>query len=195
MPDVVLLTARSTAAVVDELVARLAAAPAPAAGPRVVAVDGRSGSGKTDLAAALAGRTGAVVVHLDDLYPGWSGLAAGVRRLGLVLDGLRSGAPTTHPVWDWERGAYAREVALPRSGTVVVEGVGAGCARPVDLLVHLGADPGLRRARALGRDGEVFAPHWEDWAAQEEELFRRHPVRPDVVLTSATAPGGVPAWG
>ena len=193
MPDVV-LTGRSTADVVDGLAARLAAVVAPGAGPRVVAVDGRSGTGKTDLAAALARRTGAAVVHLDDLYPGWSGLAAAVELLGEVLDGLRSGAPASHPVWDWARGAYVREVALPTSGTVVVEGVGAGCARPVDLLVRLEADAELRRARALARDGETFAPHWDAWAAQEAELFSRERFRPDVVLSSATAVGGEPLW-
>ncbi|MFC6235722.1 hypothetical protein ACFPZL_11580, partial [Leucobacter soli] len=26
----------------------------------------------------------------------------------------------------------------------------------------------LRRQRALARDGEIFAPHWDSWAAQEE---------------------------
>src|SRR5690606_18988766 len=57
------------------------------AGPPVlVGVDGRSGAGKTDLAAAAArllDRSGhaARVVHLEDLYPGWSGLAAALPRL------------------------------------------------------------------------------------------------------------------
>jgi len=193
VPDVV-LTARSTADVVEELSALLAATPAPAAGPVLVAVDGRSGAGKTDLARELARRCEASVVHMDDLYPGWSGLAAAVDLLGTVLDRLRSGAATTHPVWDWAAGAYTGEVDLPRSGIVVVEGVGAGCARPVDLLVWLEADADVRRDRALTRDGATFAPHWEDWAAQEAELFSRSTSHPDVVCTSDTAPGGRPTW-
>ncbi|WP_432563270.1 nucleoside/nucleotide kinase family protein [Kineococcus sp. SYSU DK003] len=188
------LTLRSTAAVVDEVVALLAAVPVPPAGPTVVAIDGRSGSGKTDLAAALAARTGASVVHMDDLYPGWDGLAAGVELLGGVLAGLRSGAPTTRPVWDWTRQRYTREVPLPTHGVLVVEGVGAGCAGAVDLLVELVAGPALRRDRALARDGATFAPHWESWAAQETELFAREPLRPDVVFTSDTGAGGDPAW-
>jgi uridine kinase len=193
VPDVV-LTARSTTDVVGELAARLAGTPAPAAGPRLVAVDGRSGSGKTDLAAVLAERVGAVVVHMDDLYPGWSGLSAAVDLLATVVDGLRTGAVTTHPVWDWTVGAYAREVELPRDGVVVLEGVGSGCARPVDLLVHLDADPDVRRERALTRDGETFAPHWEAWAAQERDLFSRKSSNPDVVLVSDTTAGGEPVW-
>jgi uridine kinase len=190
----VVLTARSTTDVVDELVALLAATPVPPAGPVVVAVDGRSGSGKTDLADVLAVRVGAVVVHMDDLYPGWSGLAASVRLLGRVLDGLRSGASSTHPVWDWAAAAYTREVVLPRAGIVVVEGVGSGCARPVDLLVRLEADPDVRRDRALTRDGATFEAHWDEWAAQEAELFSHEPFRADVVFTSDTTAGGEPAW-
>src|SRR6201995_2703445 len=46
------------------------------AGTRLVALDGRSGSGKTWLAERLAGPIGAPVIHLEDLYPGWDGLAA-----------------------------------------------------------------------------------------------------------------------
>ncbi|PRY17963.1 hypothetical protein [Kineococcus rhizosphaerae] len=185
---------RPTHEVVQEVLALLAAVPAPAAGPTVVAVDGRSGSGKTDLAAALAERTGAVVVHVDDLYPGWSGLAAAVDVLSGLLATLRSGAVAHQPVWDWSAHAYTRTVALPTSGLVVLEGVGAGCAGPVDLLVELVADPSVRRARALARDGATFAPHWDAWAAQEAELFSRRPLRPDVTFGSATAAGAVPAW-
>ncbi len=191
VPHVVLST---TTGVVEEVLALLAAAPSPAAGPTVVAVEGRSGSGKTELAAALAARTGATVVHLDDLYPGWSGLEAAVDLLRGLLARLRTGRPTTQPVWDWDRGAYTRSVPLPTAGLVVVEGVGASCAGPVDLLVELVADPLVRRDRALTRDGETFAPHWDAWAAQEDRLFARCPVRPDVRFTSGTAVGTEPAW-
>ena len=56
----------------------------------LVLIDGASGTGKTSLAAELAARwpTGrqVAVVHMDDLYGGWDGLAAGILALeaGLV---------------------------------------------------------------------------------------------------------------
>ena len=183
---------------VGALAAALAAAPAPAAGPRVLAVDGRSGSGKTGLAAVLADALAAPVVHLDDLYPGWEGLAAAVELLRGVLAGLRSGRPTRHPVWDWAAGAYRGAVELPTTGVVVVEGVGAGCAAAVEVLVWLEAEAGVRRRRALARDGEVFAAHWDSWAAQEERLLAAHDVRAraDVVLRPGevdSGPGAGPA--
>ncbi|MEO8095730.1 MAG: hypothetical protein ABI632_12485, partial [Pseudolysinimonas sp.] len=47
-----------------------------ASGPRpVVLIDGRSGAGKTTLARELAPLVGAQLVSLDDVYPGWDGLA------------------------------------------------------------------------------------------------------------------------
>ena len=51
----------------------------------VVLIDGRSGSGKTSLAADVAESLGAAVLHLEDLYPGWDGLGAGSRAVASAL--------------------------------------------------------------------------------------------------------------
>ncbi|MEZ0493005.1 dephospho-CoA kinase [Kineococcus sp. TBRC 1896] len=177
----------SAQALADRVLAALARVAPPPAGPPVLAVDGRSGTGKTDLAAVLARRTGAVVAHMDDLYPGWDGLAAAVDLLGELLAQLRGGRVVRQPVWDWQRGTYAGTVTWPTSGLLVVEGVGAGCAGGVDLLVELTADPAVRRARALARDGQAYAPHWGRWAAQEDELFSRRPLRPDLSVATDDA--------
>jgi len=185
-------TPLTTGEAVDLVVAALASAPAPARGPRVLAVDGRSGSGKTDLAAAVAHRLGAPVVHLDDLYPGWDGLADGVVVLaGSVLAPLRAGREAVYRRWDWAADAPGGPVRVPGGPTVVLEGVGAGAAGPVDLLVWLEAGAAVRRRRGLDRDGEAFAPHWERWAAQEDALFARVPVAPhaDLVLGTGGASG------
>ena len=53
----------------------------------VIAIDGRAGSGKSTLAAMLQnllfkqGESAPRVIHLDDLYEGWQGLAAGLDYL------------------------------------------------------------------------------------------------------------------
>lgn len=159
----------------------------------VLALDGRSGAGKTALARrlsaemALRDRT-CTVVHLDDLYPGWHGLAAALPRLcAEVLEPLRAGSTGRFRSWDWlaQRPGPVREV--PPTPVVLVEGVGAGatpCPGLVDLVVWLEVGAQLRRRRALERDGKTFAPHWEEWAAQEDQIFARRggPARADVVL-------------
>ncbi|GIH38145.1 adenylate kinase [Microbispora corallina] len=159
----------------------LATRPPRAGGVRVVAVEGRSGSGKTTLAAALAAEIPAPVVRMDDLYEGWDGLLAGVHRLvEWVLSPLARGRPARWRRYDWERFRYAEWHEARDLDALVVEGVGSGARQAwpyLSGLVWLEADDAVRRARALERDGEMYAPHWERWAAQEERYYAAHDVR------------------
>lgn len=161
--------------------------------PFVLALDGRSGSGKTVLSGLVTSElvrrgVGCTVVHLDDLYPGWSGLAAALPRLcAEVLAPLREGRTSRFTSWDWyaDRPGAVREV--PATEVVVVEGVGSGataCGALVDLVVWLEVRTQVRRRRALGRDGETFAAHWDGWATQEDAVFaaRGGAGRADAVL-------------
>ena len=96
----------------------------------LVCVDGPSGAGKSELAAALA-RTlgGPPVVPMDELYPGWDGLAAGVARLRAeVVAPLLAGRPAGYRRWDWARDTYGEHRDLGTPPLLVVEGVGAGTA-------------------------------------------------------------------
>ncbi|MEW9533443.1 hypothetical protein [Microbispora sp. NPDC049125] len=157
---------------------------------RVLAVEGRSGAGKSTLAAAVAAALGAPVVRMDDLYDGWDGLLPGVDALlEWVLRPLARAAPARWRRYDWTLGAYAEWHETPGGGTLVVEGVGCGArqARPyLSGLVWLEAADGVRRARALARDGDLYTPHWARWAAQEESFYALHDVRAHADLTVVT---------
>lgn len=152
--------------------------------PLLIGVDGRSGSGKTTLAAALAARLRPVhrvtVVPLEQMYPGWDGLSAVTCDDGPYVRALRRlarGETAEVPSWDWHAGRPGQPGEVPSTDVVVCEGVGALCrgARPLLALgVWVDADDEDRRARALARDGEVYAPHWRRWAAQEEEYLAGH---------------------
>jgi hypothetical protein len=164
----------------DGLLAAVRAVPARSGRTRVLAVDGRSGSGKTTLARDLAARAGAPLVRMDDLYPGWDGLAAAVPRLvDGVLEPLRAGRPAVYRRWDWVRGTEGDVREVPTTGVLVLEGVGCGAAacRPyLTALLWLQAPLPVRYARAMARDGEGYRPHWDRWAAQEERyLASDHP--------------------
>ena len=155
---------------------------------RVVAVDGRSGSGKTSLAAALAERLRAPVVSLEDLYGGWGGLEHGIDLLvSAVLQPLAAGRAARVPRYDWVAGEWAAPVLLEPPGVLIVEGVGAGARRAAafeSVLVWLEVPASVRKRRALDRDGETFAPYWDRWAAQEELMLARErtPDRADITL-------------
>lgn len=172
-------------AAVTSLAARARSA-ARAAGSRlVVLVDGRSGTGKTTLAGALAGELGAQLVHLDDVYPGWDGLRAAADAV--VSDVL--GGPSGHRRWDWGAGAPADWVDLDPSEPIVVEGCGAlsRASAPLAVLrIWLTAEDQERWRRAIGRDGAVFAAEWDRWAAQEDAFIAAEDpaTLADVVLRS-----------
>jgi len=152
--------------------------------PVIIAIDGRSGAGKTTLAVELAARLRAhhkvSLFHLEEIYPGWDGLAAGIERyVTTVLTPLSRGEAAAWTSWDWENhyDGDAR-VTLPAE-IVIVEGVGAAAeaARPlIDAVVWAESPDDVRRTRALDRDGATFEPHWDRWAAQEEEWLGRDDV-------------------
>lgn len=151
----------------DRIVAAIVAVGVPA--PRIL-IDGRAGAGKTTVAALVSERIGATTVHLDDIYPGWEGLAAASAHVGEhVLD-------PEHPRWrrwDWAAGEPAEWHEIPRAAPIVVEGCGAlsrSSAARADLRVYVHAPAGARFSRAIARDGEVFRVNWERWARQEEEF-------------------------
>ncbi|WP_284284280.1 uridine kinase family protein [Arsenicicoccus piscis] len=196
----------SADAAAQALIAVAAARPPSAGGTRVVAIDGPSGSGKTvfaervvDQLATLTGHR-PQTVHMDDLYPGWHGLAASIPELvGRVLRPLAEGRPAGYQHYDWASGRYHPAVEpVDPAAYLVVEGVGCGsraCAPYLSALAWLDAPTEQRRARGLARDGETYAPHWDTWAAQEGELYgtERTRERADVVLDTGT-PEMMGAW-
>jgi uridine kinase len=145
----------------------------------VVAVDGRSGSGKTELADAVARQLGwCPVVRLDEVYPGWDGLAEGVRIVtDEVLGPLSRGEPASYPTWEWAADRWGPRRTVRPVPLLLLEGCGAlspGPARYAAVGVWVEAPEDVRRQRALARDGETYAPHWERWARQEESLLATH---------------------
>jgi uridine kinase len=134
----------------------------------VVLIDGGAGSGKTTLAQSLTDRwpgAGRVqVVGLDELYPGWGGLSAGSAAVPNVITG------TGFRAWDWVANRPGAWRTLDPSAPLVVEGCGAltpSSRALAGLAIWLDLDEATRKTRALDRDGELFARHWDDWAAQE----------------------------
>lgn len=136
----------------------------------ITLIDGRSGSGKTQLAARLAAATGARVIHMDDLYAGWHGLATGSRLLErAILAPLAAGRPAEWRRWDWAAGAYLHPERVEAGEAIIVEGCGSLTLASRQHATHaiwLEAPESVRRARALERDGDDS--WWLLWRAQED---------------------------
>ena len=148
----------------------------PVSGPVVVvSIDGRSGAGKTVLAGGVGAALGCPVVHLDDIFPGWDGLAEGVTLVTeQVLAPISRGEPAAYRRWDWMRSRPGRTVSVPATTHLVIEGCGAlvsPAAEYAAVRVWIDAPEAVRKARALARDGSTYAPHWDRWAAQEDIAY------------------------
>lgn len=175
---------QDVAAVVD-----LARVAAPRCGQTVVvAIDGPSGSGKTTLAHGVVEALGCPVAHMDQIFPGWDGLAAAAPLVTeQVLEPIARGERAAYRTWDWAEDRWNGTITLPPHRFLVVEGCGssvgsAGAYAAVRVWVDAPRD--VRLARGLARDGQAYAPHWQRWADQEDALFAADGTREraDVVI-------------
>ena len=144
----------------------------------VVAVDGRSASGKSTFARRLgASVPGSSVVCTDDVawwesFFDWEHLL-----VEGVLEPLRRGDGVSYrpPAWDRRARSGAIEVASDAS-FVVIEGVGVGrrsLSEWFDAMVWVQSDLVEARRRGIERDGatpeaEAF---WEEWNREEVEFL------------------------
>ena len=164
----------------------------PRLGPtRLIAVDGPSGSGKTTLAVEVGRRSGAEVVRLDDLYPGWDGLFAVDAVVLDLLTPLADGAPGRYRRYDWQAHEYRESHRVEPAPLLVLDGVGAGnraWRHLVTTLVWVEAPAETRLARAVARDGEPAREHLTAWMRDEDRLYAEQRTRAAAHLVLETGP-------
>ena len=159
----------------DDFVALvLDATSASARRPSVVAIDGRSSSGKTTLAARLQGAVdGATTVHTDDIA-WWQ---SRFEWTELLVEGVlrpvreRTSVRFRPPAWD-QRGRSGVIEVSAEARLVIVEGVGAGrreTAHLLDGIVWVQADVNVieRRNAARIASGETDRDGVTKWMAEE----------------------------
>lgn len=175
--------------------------------PLLVALDGRSGTGKSILAKLIAEKTHGGVVLSDDFYSGgnddkWEGYTPQAkvdevvdwkRMRTEVLEPLLAGKPAFwHPL-DFKPkvgwvGWKAETVSMKPAEVIILDG--AYSARPelsdiVNLAVLVESPDEMRRRRLLLREGVEFMEKWHKlWDPAEDYYFTK--IRPrnsfDLVL-------------
>ena len=164
-------------------------------GATTALIDGRSGSGKSTLAQQIQlAWDSSVVVRLDNIYPGWDGLAWTVDHIRTaLLEPRAAGRPGRWRGWDWVTGAPAIWHDVEPRQRLIVEGVGALTAANralADLGVWVETPDAERKRRALLRDGDTYRPHWDRWAGQEDAFIARYDPRTVADWIMTEAPNG-----
>jgi hypothetical protein len=146
----------------------------------VLAVDGRSSSGKTTLAARVQrAAPGSVVVHTDDIAWwhsrfGWADLL----RDGVLMPAHRGEAVAFQPP-RWAEHGRRGSIDVPAScPLLIIEGVGAGrheTAHLLDVLIWVQADQQEAERRSLARVGQSGGPattgSLREWMAEEKPFL------------------------
>ena len=154
----------------------------------IVLIDGRAGSGKSTFAMLLQDQVfqetkqSPKVIHMDDLYPGWQGLAQGSLYLvEHILKPLKLSGKAQWQRWDWAN--EKRGGPDPGNGwkqfdgenMIIVEGCGSVTAQSAelsDLTIWIEAERQTRKQRFEARDRGVFSNFWASWSSQEDEFFQ-----------------------
>lgn len=159
--------------------------------PVIVAIDGPACAGKSTLAALTATLLDdAPVVAMDDLYPGWDGLADGVQVVvEKVLGPVSRGERAWFVRYDWVSKTHAETMIVPDHHYLVVEGVGSSvgaAARYADIRIWVDAPEEIRRTRGENRTEGGFDGQWQRWADQEAILFGGQDARDQAHLRIGT---------
>jgi len=150
--------------------------------PLVIAIDGRSASGKSTFGARLAGHLpGSLLLHTDDVawwesFFGWDHLMAD----DILVPARRGQAVSFRPP-AWHTHAREGTSDVP-AGTrvIVVEGVGASrrsLAPVIDTSVWVQSDYAEAHRRGIARDVVAGRTHseaedfWAEWTAQEDPFL------------------------
>jgi uridine kinase len=147
------------------------------------------------LAGRLATSLGdaAALVHLEDLYAGWTLTGAVARLAAGVLRPLAEGRDGDYHPYDWAAGRFVPGLTtVPVRPVLLVEGCGSSPRRLdpwTTLRIWVEAPDDLRVARGLARDGAELAPQWRRWQSTEAAEFAREGTRAraDVRVDGAAA--------
>ncbi len=164
--------------------------------PFIIAIDGRSASGKTTLAEALGNHVpGSVVLHTDDLAWHHSFFDWGELMREGVLEPLHRGEEVSYRPPAWDARGRPGAITVPR-GCPAVFIEGAGSARRelmpwIDAVVWVQSDRDRARDLGIARDGgdQAARDFWDEWMAREDEFLAqdRPWERADVIVAGTGA--------
>jgi uridine kinase len=144
--------------------------------PIVIAVDGRSASGKTTFANRLSSALNAPIVHSDDLAWHHSFFDWWPLLLEQIIRPFRAGRTIDWKPEAWIEKGRQGSILVPQSPILILEGVSVTrqeLSPHIDLPIWVETDPQVTEARGLERDGPDGRDFWFEWQAHERPFLER----------------------
>ena len=151
----------------------------------IVLIDGRAGSGKSTFAESLQqqlfrdGESAPRVIHMDNIFEGWDGLALGSDYLvRFILQPLARRETASWQDWSWVKNQRSSWREFSGGTPLIVEGCGSLTERSkehADISIWLEASEETRRERWIQRERHL--EKFDFWAAQELDFYAREKSR------------------
>jgi hypothetical protein len=144
--------------------------------PTVIAVDGRSASGKTTFAKRLSSVLNTPLVHTDDLAWHHSFFDWWPLMLEQIIVPFRAGQAIDWKPEAWTAQGRTGSIQVPQSSILILEGVSVTrqeLSEHIDLPIWVETDPQVAEARGLERDGPDGRDFWFEWQASEKPFLER----------------------
>ena len=153
--------------------------------PRIIAIDGPAGAGKTTLANRIAAQVEqtTAIVHMDDLYDGWNNaLTPQLTRtlLQQILTPAKAEKSFGYRKYDWLQRTFGALATYPAPHLLILEGVGSGqraCAPFLDQLIWIDINSEVGLTRVLNRDGDYLRDEIMVWQLREADHFKAENTR------------------
>jgi len=142
---------------------------------KIIAIDGPAGSGKTTLANRLqADIANLEIIHLDDLYHGWTDAFSArltASTINQILIPISNGNDFNYEIYDWKSNKFYKSKMIKAGKIYLLEGVGAGqreFREYFSKIIWLNISDEVGLARVINRDGaEILSQMQEFQKAQK----------------------------
>ena len=147
----------------------------------IILIDGRAGSGKSTFAEKLQqqlfrdGESAPRVIHMDNIFEGWDGLALGSDYMvRFILQPLARRETASWQDWSWVKNQRSSWREFSAGTPLIVEGCGSLTERSkehADISIWLEASEETRRERWIQRERHL--EKFDFWSAQELDFYAR----------------------
>jgi ABC-type dipeptide/oligopeptide/nickel transport system ATPase component len=144
--------------------------------PTILAIDGRSASGKTTFAKRISSALNAPVVHSDDVAWHHSFFDWWPLMLEQIVMPFQAGWAIDWKPEAWTAQGREGSIQVPQSSILILEGVSVirqELSQHINLPIWVETDTQVAEARGLERDGPDGHDFWFEWQASERSFLER----------------------